>query len=92
MEAAVRSSEICSQEYKLLKGAKGHILFLKAELESMHVFLKKISDTEQPDEQDKHWAKEVRELSYDIEDSVSEFMLRVERKSYAASHKDSWIS
>jgi len=73
--------DLLTAEYKLLKGAKGQILFLKAELESMHVFLKKISDTEQPDEQDKCWAKEVRELSYDIEDSVSEFMLRVEHKS-----------
>ncbi|OQU79713.1 putative disease resistance RPP13-like protein 3 [Sorghum bicolor] len=73
--------DLLAAEYKLLKGAKGQILFLKAELESMHVFLKKISDTEQPDEQDKCWAKEVRELSYDIEDSVSEFMLRVESKS-----------
>jgi shikimate kinase len=72
---------LLTSEYKLLKEAKGQILFLKAELESMHVFLKKISDTEHPDEQDKHWAKEVRELSYDIEDSVSEFMLRVETKS-----------
>jgi len=82
--------DLLTAKYKLLKGAKGQILFLKAELESMHVFLKKISDTEQPDEQDKCWAKEVRELSYDIEDSVSEFMLRVEHK--ATSHADSWVS
>ncbi|CAD6266662.1 unnamed protein product [Miscanthus lutarioriparius] len=73
--------DLLTAEYKLLKEAKGQILFLKAELESMHRFLKKISDTEQPDEQDKCWAKEVRELSYDIEDSISEFMLRVERNS-----------
>jgi len=78
--------DLLAAEYKLLKGAKGQILFLKAELESMHVFLKKISDTEQPDEQDKCWAKEVRELSYDIEDSVSEFMLRVEHKSSYKPH------
>ncbi|CAD6266664.1 unnamed protein product [Miscanthus lutarioriparius] len=78
--------DLLTAEYKLLKGAKGQILFLKAELESMHVFLKKISDTEQPDEQDKCWAKEVRELSYDIEDSVSEFMLRVEHKSSYKPH------
>jgi hypothetical protein len=73
--------ELLTAEYKLLKEAKGQIMFLKAELESMYVFLKKISDSEEPDEQDKCWAKEVRELSYDIEDSISEFMLRVERDS-----------
>nr|CAB3466604.1 unnamed protein product [Digitaria exilis] len=74
--------ELLTAKYKLLKEAKGHIIFLKAELESMHAFMKKISDAdEEPDEQDKCWAKEVRELSYDIEDSVSEFMLRVEHDS-----------
>ncbi|KAF8763029.1 hypothetical protein HU200_008878 [Digitaria exilis] len=73
--------ELLTSKYKLLKEAKGQIMFLKAELESMYVFLKKISDTEETDEQDKCWAKEVRELSYDIEDRVSEFMLRVERDS-----------
>jgi hypothetical protein len=73
--------ELLTAKYKLLKEAKGQIMFLKAELESMHAFLKKISDTEEPDEQDKCWGKEVRELSYDIEDSVCEFMLRVERDS-----------
>ena len=73
--------DLLTAEYKLLKEAKGQILFLKAELESMHRFLKEISDTEQPDEQDKCWATEVCELSYDIEDSISEFMLRVEPNS-----------
>ncbi|CAD6266660.1 unnamed protein product [Miscanthus lutarioriparius] len=64
----------------MLKEAKGHIMFLKAELESMHAFLKKMSDMEEPDEQDKCWVKEVRELSYDIDDSINEFLHRVERK------------
>ncbi|KAF8655760.1 hypothetical protein HU200_060919 [Digitaria exilis] len=77
-----KRGELLTAKYKLLKEAKDHITFLKAELESMHAFMKKISDAdEEPDEQDKCWAKEVRELSYDIEDSVSEFMLRVEHDS-----------
>ncbi|WVZ91462.1 hypothetical protein U9M48_037630 [Paspalum notatum var. saurae] len=78
--------ELLTAKYKLLKEAKGQVMFLKAELESMHAFLKKISDMEDPDEQDKCWAKEVRELSYDIEDSVTEFMPRVERKSGSKPH------
>ncbi|TVU48828.1 hypothetical protein EJB05_00107, partial [Eragrostis curvula] len=73
--------DLLTDKYRLLKGAKGQIMFLKAELEHMHAFLKKISDTDEPDEQDKCWAKEVRELSYDIEDSINEFMLHVECKS-----------
>ncbi|WVZ57146.1 hypothetical protein U9M48_007570 [Paspalum notatum var. saurae] len=79
-------AELLTAKYKLLKEAKGQVMFLKAELESMHAFLKKISDLEDPDEQDKCWAREVRELSYDIEDSVTEFMVRVERKSCSKPH------
>ncbi|XP_062201837.1 disease resistance protein RGA5-like isoform X2 [Phragmites australis] len=73
--------DLLTDKYKLLKGAKRQIMFLKAEFETMHVFLKKMSDTEDPDEQDKCWAKEVRELSYDIDDSIDEFLHRVERES-----------
>jgi shikimate kinase len=73
--------ELLTGKYKLLTGTKGQILFLKAELESMHAFLKKISDAEEPDEQDKCWAKEVRELSYDIEDSITEFLHHVRCES-----------
>ncbi|KAL6847441.1 hypothetical protein ACP4OV_023294 [Aristida adscensionis] len=74
---------LLTDKYKLAKEAKGQVMFLKAELESMYVFLKKMSDTEEPDMQDKWWAIEVRELSYDIEDSVNEFMLCVESKSHS---------
>ncbi|XP_037419220.1 disease resistance protein RGA5-like [Triticum dicoccoides] len=69
-------------EYKLFKETKDYIMFLKAELESMHVFLKKMSDTEEePDEQTKCWVGEVRELSYDIEDNVYDFLLHSEHES-----------
>ncbi|KAL6638472.1 hypothetical protein ACP70R_023967 [Stipagrostis hirtigluma subsp. patula] len=78
--------DLLTEKYKLIKGTKGQILFLKAELESMDAFLKKMSDAEETDEQEKCWAKEVRELSYDIEDSINEFMLRVERKSSSKPH------
>ncbi|CAO2164174.1 unnamed protein product [Urochloa humidicola] len=73
--------DLLSAKYKLLKEAGEQIKCLKTELEYMHAFLKTISDTEEPNEQDKCRAKEIRELSYDIEDSVNEFMLRVERDS-----------
>ncbi|KQJ86319.1 putative disease resistance RPP13-like protein 3 isoform X2 [Brachypodium distachyon] len=66
---------LLSDEYKLLTSVKGDIVFLRAELESMHAFLKKISEVEDPDEQYKCSIKEVRELSYDIEDVIDSFML-----------------
>ncbi|XP_073361778.1 disease resistance protein RGA5-like [Aegilops tauschii subsp. strangulata] len=69
-------------EYKLFKETKDNIMFLKAELVSMHVFLKKMSDTEEePDEQTKCWVGEVRELSYDIEDNIYDFLLHSEHES-----------
>uniref|UniRef100_A0A0D9Y0G3 Rx N-terminal domain-containing protein n=1 Tax=Leersia perrieri TaxID=77586 RepID=A0A0D9Y0G3_9ORYZ len=67
-------SALLSDEYNILAGVKRDIMFLKAELESMDAFLKKMSAVEDPDEQSKYWIKEVRELSYDIEDIIDTSM------------------
>ncbi|KAM0837902.1 hypothetical protein ACQ4PT_061331 [Festuca glaucescens] len=75
-------SDLLSGEYNLFKEAKEGIMFLKPELESMHTFLKKMSDmAEGPDEQTKCWVNEVRELSYDIEDNIYDFLLHYEHES-----------
>ncbi|XBI79174.1 hypothetical protein VPH35_088709 [Triticum aestivum] len=66
---------LLSDEYKLLRSVKGDVMFLKAELESMHAFLKMMSEVEDPDELSKCWIKEVRELSYNIEYGIDSFML-----------------
>ncbi|XBH90118.1 hypothetical protein VPH35_081869 [Triticum aestivum] len=66
---------LLSDEYKLLRSVKGDVMFLKAELETMHAFLKMMSEVEDPDELSKCWIKEVRELSYDIEYGIDSFML-----------------
>lgn len=73
--------DLLSDKYKLLKEAKKEIRSLQAELENMQAFLKDLSGTKNPTEQAKCWMNEVRELSYDIDDSVDEFMLRVEQQS-----------
>ncbi|RCV39072.1 hypothetical protein SETIT_8G194200v2 [Setaria italica] len=65
-------------EYKLQKGVKGEIRFLQAELNSMKGALEEVSNTpaDQLHIQDKIWAKDLRELSYDIEDNIDTFMVR----------------
>jgi len=68
---------LLTDEFKLVVGVPDKIRSLQAELEAMHAFLLKMSHVEEPDEQAKSWMKEVRELSYDILDSIDDFMLRV---------------
>ncbi|KAL6606612.1 hypothetical protein ACP70R_042265 [Stipagrostis hirtigluma subsp. patula] len=60
---------------KELKGVRGDIKDLKDELEAMHAFLMTMGDVEEPDEQDKVRVKAVRELSYEIEDTIDKSML-----------------
>ncbi|WVZ50285.1 hypothetical protein U9M48_001554 [Paspalum notatum var. saurae] len=64
-------------EYRLHKGVKGEILFLQAELQSMHGALEKISGTpaDRLDVQDRIWARDVRELSYDVDDTIDAFLV-----------------
>jgi hypothetical protein len=53
----------------------------KAELEVLHAFLRSVSEAEDPDEQARRWMKEVREFSYDVDDSLDDFMLSADDRS-----------
>ncbi|CAO2188828.1 unnamed protein product [Urochloa humidicola] len=74
-------SSLAGDEYKRFKGLRREVRFLTAELTAMHAFLVKMSEDENPDVQDKTWMKEVRELSYDMEDSLDEFRHRIDDKT-----------
>ncbi|KAF8643934.1 hypothetical protein HU200_066634 [Digitaria exilis] len=73
-------AKLLQDEYKLHKGARKGIEFLHKELETMHAVLRKVGEVprEQLDELQRIWARDVRELSYDMEDIVDTFMLDVE--------------
>ncbi|CAL4982976.1 unnamed protein product [Urochloa decumbens] len=64
-------------EFNLQKGLKGEIKFLQEELESMKAALEDIFKVpaDRLPNQNKIWARNVRELSYDIEDSIDTFMV-----------------
>ncbi|KAG2623929.1 hypothetical protein PVAP13_3KG090700 [Panicum virgatum] len=79
--------DLLTDKYKLLKEAKREVRSLRSELDNMYAFLKDMSGTQNPNEQAKCWMKEVRELSYDIDDSVDEFMLRVEQDQSSSCSK-----
>ncbi|KAF6987323.1 hypothetical protein CFC21_004978 [Triticum aestivum] len=72
--------QLLMDEYNLHKRVRKDVEFLRKELESMHAALIKVGDVppDQLDRQVKLWADEVRELSYNMEDVVDKFLVRVE--------------
>ncbi|CAN6215316.1 unnamed protein product [Urochloa humidicola] len=73
-------AKLLQDEYNLQTSARKGIEFLYRELETMHAALSKIGEVprEQLDELQRIWARDVRELSYDMEDIVDTFMVDVE--------------
>nr|ALO61074.1 RGA1-A [Secale cereale]QNU41030.1 Sr50 [synthetic construct] len=83
--------ELLMDEYKLHKRIKKDVEFLKKELESMHAALIKVGEVprDQLDRQVKLWADEVRELSYNMEDVVDKFLVRVDGDGIQQPHDNS---
>ncbi|KAF8781243.1 hypothetical protein HU200_000644 [Digitaria exilis] len=71
---------LLSAEYNLQKGVRGEIRFLECEMKSMQAALEDLSElpADQISHTNKLWMRDLRELSYDIEDSVDAFMVRVD--------------
>ncbi|XP_044978580.1 disease resistance protein RGA5-like [Hordeum vulgare subsp. vulgare] len=72
--------QLMSDEYKLQKAVKSKIGSLKLELSSINAFLKKLSDKDDLDPQTKEWRDQVREMAYEIEDCIDNYMHKLDRK------------
>ncbi|PUZ64118.1 hypothetical protein GQ55_3G118600 [Panicum hallii var. hallii] len=72
--------ELLKEEYGLQKGVRKKIQSLSQELEAVHAVLRRIGDVppEQLDELVRLWVRDVRESSYDMEDIVDTFLVRVD--------------
>ncbi|WVZ50596.1 hypothetical protein U9M48_001837 [Paspalum notatum var. saurae] len=73
--AAVRTlvnklGSLLSREYTLIHGVRDDIQYITDELGSMQAFLDRLKRVAEHDEQRQDWMKQVREVSYDIEDCV----------------------
>jgi hypothetical protein len=71
--------ELLKDEYKLQTGVKDRIRSGARELESMHAVLRKVAQVplHELDELVLLWAHDVREASYDMEDILDTFLVRV---------------
>ncbi|XBI97782.1 hypothetical protein VPH35_018101 [Triticum aestivum] len=80
--------ELLKEEYKLKESVKEGIRSLEKEMKSMQAALGKVGEMprDQLDEQVKIWAGEVRELSFDMEDVVDKFLVRVDDGSKPAAN------
>ncbi|CAO2142954.1 unnamed protein product [Urochloa humidicola] len=71
--------ELLKDEYKLHKDLSKEVKYLSDELESVHATLRKVVEGpwDMLDEEVKIWARQVQEASYNMEDVLDRFLVRV---------------
>ncbi|CAD6255254.1 unnamed protein product [Miscanthus lutarioriparius] len=75
--AVSKAASAAGTEISLLMGVQKEMWFIKDELKTMQAFLQAPEVTEKKDKLVKVWAEQVRDLSYDTEDCLDEFMVHV---------------
>uniref|UniRef100_A0A8I6YQ69 AAA+ ATPase domain-containing protein n=2 Tax=Hordeum vulgare subsp. vulgare TaxID=112509 RepID=A0A8I6YQ69_HORVV len=68
---------LLSDEYTLLKRVRKDITFLERELRRMQILVNTLADMEELDKLAKDWKSSMRDLSYDMEECIDRFMLRL---------------
>ncbi|KAF3449649.1 hypothetical protein FNV43_RR10380 [Rhamnella rubrinervis] len=66
---------LAEYQFQLVKGVWDEILYLRVELESIRALLRDADKLEDSDEELRVWVKQVRDVAYDAEDVVDEFVL-----------------
>ncbi|CAL5077696.1 unnamed protein product [Urochloa decumbens] len=77
--------ELLHEKYKLAKGVRKDIEFLRSELSVMNDLLYVMADVEELDALNRGWRDRVRELAYDIEDCIDFSVARLRRAGGDAS-------
>ncbi|KAM3196461.1 hypothetical protein ACQJBY_072241 [Aegilops geniculata] len=72
-----KAASAAANKMSLVMGVRKDIWFIKDELETMQAFLVAAEAMKEKDMLLKVWAKQVRDLSYNIEDCLGEFMVHV---------------
>ncbi|KAL6905493.1 hypothetical protein ACP4OV_003094 [Aristida adscensionis] len=65
---------LMGEEYAKLKGVRKEVASLTEEFSSMQALLEDLANMDELDAQAKEWRNQVRDMSYDIEDCIDEFM------------------
>ena len=72
-------ADLLHEEYKLAKGVRKDIEFLRSELSAMNDLLYVLAEVEELDAINKGWRDRVRELAYDVEDCIDLSVARLGR-------------
>ncbi|KQJ92797.2 hypothetical protein BRADI_3g00741v3 [Brachypodium distachyon] len=77
---------LMGEEFARLKNLRKQVKFITDELMDMKDALERLADVDELDPQTKRWRNTLREISYDIEDIVDDFMQKIGGK-----YKKSWF-
>ncbi|EAZ39031.1 hypothetical protein OsJ_23454 [Oryza sativa Japonica Group] len=71
--------QLVSDEFRLLSGVRGEIVYLRDDVAIMNALLRMLSEADEGTVVHfvREWMKQVRELAYDAEDCIDLFLLRI---------------